>query len=460
MSSEDRQDPTTPAEIKPLTAEAPLLPPVGREQTGDRPFQLRFIFAGFAVIALFFSIFTAWSLAAPIESAVVAPGVVGVDSFRKSIQHLEGGIVEEILVADGDRVVRGQVVIRLSDVRPAAELNQLRSQLYEAHAAVARLVAERDGLEEIVFPEDLVSASEPAARTAMAGQRSVFESRRKLQGDRLQLLGKRIAESEEEIAGVEGQIASSETQRALINEELTEVAKLFERGLVPKPRLLALQRRVAEIDGELSAYRAQIARARQSILAGRLEMSGLRAEAKTSVVDQLGEEQSKVFTLSQDIVSAEDVLRRTEILSPIDGIVVDLQLHTLDGVVSPGQRLLDVVPSGDELVVEASVDPTDIDEVRVGMPAHVQLTSLSRRVHLPIEGEVVFVSADRLTDGQSGAFYYRARVRLDPASIEERGAALQAGMGAEVFIRTGDRTPLEYLVAPITRILNRGLRES
>ncbi|WP_299616665.1 HlyD family type I secretion periplasmic adaptor subunit [Pelagibius sp.] len=451
----------------PLLSDDPAVPPEGAAPGSsggadayDRPFPLHLIAAGFAILAATFGIFALWSRAAPIESAVVAAGVVSVDSYRKSIQHLEGGIVEKILVADGDRVTRGQALIELSDVQPAATLNQLRSQLFEARATLARLIAERDAAEAIAFPADLLDDPDPAARSAVAGQQSVFESRRKLLQDRLSLLEQRVAQSREEIGGLEGQIAASDTQRDLLREELSEVGTLFDKGLVPKPRMLALQRRLAEIEGELSALRARIAQARQSIIAARLEMSELRATTKTSVVDRLRAEQSEIYALEQKIISAEDVLRRTRVVSPIDGIVVDLQVHTLDGVVGPGQRLLDVVPSSDELVVEASVDPSDIDEVRAGMPAHVQLTSLSRRSRLPIEGRVIFVSADRLVDRQSGAAFYQARVQLDPASIEERGAVLQAGMGAEVFIRTGERTALDYLIAPIARILNRGMRES
>lgn len=431
-----------------------------RPAAGSRPFPLHLIAGGFAILLAFFGIFVVWTRAAPIESAVVAPGVISVDSYRKTIQHLEGGIVEKILVADGDRVTRGQVLIELSDVQPAATLNQLKSQLFEARATLARLTAERDGAETIAFRDDLLDRDDPAARSAVAGQVSVFESRRQLFDNRLSLLGQRVARSQEEIAGLEGQIAASETQRSLLREELAELGELYEKGLLRKSRMLTLQRRVAELDGELAELRSMIARAQQSILAARLEMSELRATTKTSVVDQLRAEQSAIYELEQQIISAEDVLRRTRILSPIDGIVVDLRVHTLDGVVGSGERLMDVVPSSDELVVEASVNPADIEEVRTGMPAHVQLTSLSQRIRLPIEGQVTFVSADRLIDGQSGNAYYQARVQLDPASVEERGTALQAGMGAEVFIRTGERTPLEYLIAPIARLLNRGLRES
>lgn len=432
----------------------------GPAEPGRRPFPLHLIAGGFGILLAFFAVSTVWTRAAPIESAVVAPGVISVDSYRKTIQHLEGGIVEKILVANGDRVTRGQALIVLSDVQPGATLNQLRSQLFEARATLARLIAERDGAETIAFPADLRGEPDPAARSAVAGQVSVFESRRQLFDNRLSLLGQGVARSQEEIAGLEGQIAAANTQRALLSEELAELSELYEKGLLRKSRMLTLQRRLAELDGELAELRSMIARAHQSILAARLEMSELRATTKTSVVDQLRAEQSAIYELEQQIVSAEDVLRRTRIVSPIDGIVVDLQVHTLDGVVGPGERLLDVVPSSDELVVEASVNPADIEEVRAGMPAHVQLTSLSQRIRLPIEGQVAFVSADRLIDAQSGNAYYQARVQLDPASVEQRGTALQAGMGAEVFIRTGERTPLEYLLAPITRILNRGLRES
>lgn len=434
--------------------------PAPARSTGARPFPGHLIAGGFAILAVFFGIFFVWSRAAPIESAVIAPGVVSVDSSRKSIQHLEGGIIQRILVADGDRVRQGQTLIELSDVQPAARLKQLKAQLFEAQATLARLSAERDAAEKVSFPADLTANSDPAAQAAIAGQRSVFDSRQQLLENRLSLLEQRIARSREEIGGLEGQIGAAQTQQRLLREELASVDALFKKGLVRKPRVLSLQRRLAEIDGELASFKAMIARTEQSIIAARLEMSELRAQAKTLVVDQLRAEQSAIYELEQKIVSAEDVLRRTDVTSPIDGVVVDLQVHTLDGVVSPGQRLLDVVPSSDELVIEASVDPADIEEVRAGMAAHVQLTSLSRRERLPIEGQVVFVSADRLIDGQSGAAFYQARVQLDPSSVEERGTALQAGMGAEVFIRTGQRTALEYLIAPIARLLDRGLRES
>lgn len=424
------------------------------------PFPGRLILAGCAVLAGFFGLFSVWAAVAPIESAVLAPGVISVDGYRKSIQHLEGGIIQEILVEDGDAVRAGQTLIVMRDLQPAAEYRQLTSERHEARAIVARLTAERDGAETIAFPQELLADPDPAAASAVAGQQSVFASRRESFAERLSVLGQQIRQFEEEIIGLEGQIDALERQRALVDEELSEVSGLFRKGLTPKPRLLALQRRQAEIDGDISAFRANIARARQKILTTKLQMGELRAARNAEVVEHLRAERARVYQLSERIIAAGDVLRRTKVLSPIDGVVVDLQVHTKDGVVNAGQRLLDVVPSQNELVVEASIDPIDIDEVAVGMPAHVQLTSLRRRVRRPLEGRVTFVSADRLIDAQSGVPFYQARVVLDRKEGEEFGEPLQAGMGAEVYIRTAARTPLEYWLDPLLQIIDRSMRES
>ncbi len=424
----------------------------------ERPFASSGALAGALIILGFVGLFALWARAAPLESAVVAPGVVSFDSYRKTIQHLEGGIVERILVADGDVVRVGQTLIELSDVQPETTLKQLRAQLQEAEANIARLKAERDDVDEIAFPDALKADQDPSVQAMLAAQRALFESRRQLFRERLQLLEQTIALSEEEIRGLTGQITSAETQRRLLAEELSQIETLFKEGLVPKPRLLALQRRVAEVDGGLSELTAQTAQAEQRIVSARLAMGELRTETNTEIVDGYRTEQSAIYDLRQQVVAAADVLARTQVVSPIDGVVVDLQVHTLNGVVRPGERLMDLVPTADELVIEASIDPSDIEEVRQGMPAFVQLTSLSRRRRRPIEGEVTFVSADRLVD--DGAAYYQARIKLSPTSVGAQSAELQAGMGAEVFIRTGERTPLEYLAAPIIRLLNRGMRES
>ncbi|MGF1544784.1 MAG: HlyD family type I secretion periplasmic adaptor subunit [Parvularculaceae bacterium] len=453
-------DDAAPPAPKPSNALTPVVAKPRARASTDDPFGRRMIAAGAAIIVGFVGLFTLWARSAPIESAVIASGVVSFDSYRKTIQHLEGGIVERILVDDGDAVREGQTLIELSDVQPSTTLKRLEAQLLEARANEARLRAERDDLSDVTFPDDLASSDDPSVAAVLGAQRNLFLSRRKLFNERLQLLRQTIALSEEEITGLNGQIDASLTRSDLLAEELREVEQLFKEGLVPKPRLLALRGRVAEVEGGLSDLEAQIAQAQQRIVSARLEMGELRTAHETAVVDAYRAERASVFDLEQKVVSATDVLARTKVVSPIDGVVVDLQVRTLNGVVGPGDKLLDVVPTSDELVVEASVDPSDIDEVRAGMPAFIQLTSLSRRTRKPIEGQVDFVSADRLLDPETGGAYYQARVKLSPTSLGSQRVELQAGMGAEVFIRTGERTPLEYLAAPIFRMLNRGLRES
>lgn len=432
----------------------------GLPHNAERPFGAALVLKGFAIIGIFLCGLAAWSFLAPIESAVVAPGVVSVDTNRKSVQHLEGGIVKAIEVREGDRVKAGQVLIRLQDTVGVSVFNQLQAQYIEARAITARLLAERDGRSEIVFPDELLAkAANEATRTAIAGQRSIFDSRRKLHAEKLAILDQRIAVFEEEIVGLKGQVKASKKQITLIEEEIAGVADLLAKKLIPKPRLLALKRRKAEIEGAISEYHASIARANEGIHESRLRMVELQALAVTEVVEQLRAVTARTYDLGQQLAAAEDVLSRTVIRSPIDGIVVGLEVYTLGGVVAAGQRLLDIVPSHEKLVVQASINPRDIDQVRVGLPAHVKLTALNRRSQTPIEGEVNTVSADRLTDPQTGSAYYLARIELRANSLGLMDVALQPGMSADVMIRTGARTPVEYLMAPISRYLGKALRE-
>ncbi len=427
-----------------------------------RPFPVIPVVAGVLTIAAFLGGLGAWSQLAPIESAVVSPGVVSVASYRKTIQHLEGGIVKEILVQEGDRVERGQLLIQLSNVQPSAEASQLRDQYAEARATVARLLAERDERPTITFPDELLTLADEDAsiQRALDGQEGVFASRRANQHNRLSVFRQQIEQTKAEIAGLEGQIQATATRLELAREEYREIRGLFEQSLIPKPRMLELQGRIAELEGTASEFRSAIARERKSILETEEQMGELVTERRAEIEESLRAERSRIHDLSQQLVAAEDVLARTDIRSPIDGVVVNLQVHTQDGVIAAGQPLLEVVPSSDDLVVEALIDPEDIEEVQAGLPAHVHLTSINRRQRTPIEGQVSAVSADRLTDEQSGEAFYRARIELDPESLASMDETLLAGMGADVFIRTGARTPFEYLLDPITRNFQLGLREN
>lgn len=452
------QDSPNPVDAAPAPAEDAE---ANDQQQRPRPFPLRLIAAGFGLVFLFSSSFAVWSMLAPIEGAVVSPGIVGVADYRKQIQHLEGGIVETIHVRDGDRVTQGQLLIQLRDVQPAAELRQLEGQYFEAQAVVARLLAERDDHEEIAFPADLLARQEePSVNSMMAGQTNILASRQTLVKDRQSLLEHKIAQAQEEIKGLEGQVQAKSRQRRFIDQELSTVEEALAKKLVPKSQALKLRQRMAETDGDLSGYRSEIGRINQSILEMRLQISEARAQRIADITEQLRTQRAQLFDLSQKIVRARDILQRTKVVSPIDGIVVNLQIHTQDGVVTAGQQLLEVVPTDDDLIIHAFVDPEDIDEVRIGMPADVRLTSFSRRKRVPLEGVVSGLSADRISDPETGQDYYRAQIELTPDAAEAARSTLVAGMGADVFIRTGARTLLDYLLSPITRSLQLGLREN
>ena len=431
-------------------------------RSARRPFPIGPMVMGMLVIAAFLGCLSFWSALAPIESAVISPGVVSVSSYRKTIQHLEGGIVDEILIGDGDRVQMGELLVKLRDVQPIAEVKQLRVQYAEAKATVARLLAERDGMSEVAIPQDLRSLGGIKSEIGRAfnDQEDILKARQERFADKQAVLEQKIAQSQALIIGLKGQTDSAERRLSLAKRELLEIRPLVEKSLVPAPRLREIEGAIAEFQGLISEYAGDIAREEKAILEARLEISELETSTIAAITEQLRTERARTDELTQQIIAAEDVLARTEIRSPIEGVVVNLQVHTRDGVISAGQPLMEIVPVGDDLVIEAFVDPVDIDEVRVGLPAHVHLTAQNRRQRQLLEGSVSAVSADRLIDEQMGTAYYRARIELDPVSLDEHGKTLLAGMGADVFIRTGARTPFDYLVQPIIRTIQLGLRES
>jgi HlyD family type I secretion membrane fusion protein len=419
------------------------------------------VLIGFAIIVLFFGVFGGWAAVAPLQSAAIATGVVSVDSNRKTVQHLEGGIIDKILVRDGDTVKAGQVLITLDKTRPRATLDLLRGRLLASKALEARLIAERDGMAEIPFPDGMVQrAGETRVVTAMAGQQSIFDGRRKTLRNQVAILGQRTAQYREEIIGLEGQIGAEDTQLGLIAGEVRDVKVLVDKGLARRPRLLALQRQAAEIVGARARNVAAIARAEQNIIESKLRVSELKTKLTNEAVQLLRDEQNNLFDLAERIRAAEDVLNRVEIRSPLNGAVVGLQVHTVGGVISPGASLMDIVPADDRLVIDARIDPADIDVVRAGLEAQVRLTALTQRNNVPMAGRVMWVSADRLIDKTTGMPYYRAKVELIGDIRKVLGdVVLYPGMQAEVMVVTGARTALDYFLRPLLDSFNRAFRD-
>jgi len=418
------------------------------------------IIAGVAITVGFVATFGAWAAFAPIVSAVIAPGVVRVEGQRKTIQHLEGGIVSEILVRDGERVEQGQVLVRLDDTQPQANLKLLRGRFLVAKALEARLMARRDDLPVINFPKVLRGGDANEIAPILAGQVRIFQARTNALNTETSILNRRIFQLDEEISGLQGQIRSSERQLVLIRDELSVLLELLEKGLTRRDRILVLQRNVAEIEGNQSRLVADVARAGQKITETQLQIDGLRTNLMNDVVQLLSDTRKELFDLAQRMVSLEDILSRTEVQAPLAGTVVDLAVHSIRGVVAPGARLLDIVPKIQSLVVEVKVQPIDIDIVRVELSAEVRFTAFDTSTSTPVEGIVKSVSADRLTDDLTGADYFLARVEvtgeLDDAL---NGAELLPGMQAEVMIQTGERTPLDYLISPVSKSLQRAMRE-
>ncbi len=424
---------------------------------------LRGIFLfGLALLFLFFGGFGTWAALAPLETAAIAPGHVVVGSNVKVVQHLEGGIVGDILVREGSVVRQGDPVVILDETQPRATLAMVTSRVRHALAREARLIAERDGLPDIPFPQWLTDAAAetPEVPEILAAQRRIFASRRASVESQTAILKQRIAQYREEIAGLEGEIGAETEQLGLIQQELNDVQFLISKGLERRPRLLALQRQSADIEGSRARNRAAIARARQAIGEAELRILDLRTNLDREIAQELRDVQAEIADLEQQRRAAEDVLTRTVIRAPASGKVVNLKIFTAGGVIAPREPLMEIVPQDDQLIVEARVNPTDIDVVRAGLRAEVRLTAYTTRATPNLKGVIEHVSADRLVDERTGVPYFAARVVFAPEEAKQlNDVELYPGMPAEVMIVAGQRTPLSYLVQPLTSSFQRALRE-
>lgn len=422
----------------------------------------RLALAGGLIVAAFFLGVGGWAAFVPLKSAAIAPGQVIVEGRRRTVQHLEGGIVRDIRVQEGDVVEQGDVVVVLDDIRARSDVDLIRGRLAAALVARARLQAERDQAESIVFPDELENLADERGDLAalIEGERTVFRERQNFLRSQTSINRQRILQLREEITGLEQEIAALKRQLSLISEEEEGLADLVSKGLARKPRLLELRRSKANLEGDLARNRAAIARAEQQIGEAELTILDVRTRFLNEVVGQLQDVQAEIGDLRDRMAAAEDVIRRTEVVAPVEGIVVNLQVNTTGGVISPGQPLMDIVPRQESLRVEARVSPGDIDVVHAGLPAQVRISAFHIAENPILDGRVRTVSADALTDERTGATFYIAQVELDDLSPLPEGAELMPGMPAEVMVVTGEQTPLEYLLEPIRISIRRAMRES
>jgi epimerase transport system membrane fusion protein len=424
----------------------------------DRPVR----YFGYTMVIVVFGLFGAWSFFAPLGSAALAPGSVTVESYRKTVQHLEGGIVEAINVRDGDTVTKGQVLMELEDTSSRAQLGTMRGQLFSASAREARLIAERDGKSTISYPALLKETKDPRALEAMRIQDSSFAARKRSRDGEMSIFKEQHQQLLEKIQGIRSQQASRNSLAASLRKDLVDFQAMLKEGYIEKQKVSELERRLAEAEGDEGDFTANIATAQTQISEIALKIVQIEREFQRDVVEELSKVQAELSELREKTQWLNDTVDRTVIKAPESGMILGLAVHNLGAVVPPGGHLLDIVPQQEKLIIEAQVSPMDIDRVHIGQTTQIRFSAFKSAKTPKVEGTLVTLSADRLSDEKNQVSYYLARVEVDKEGLKEltkRGLILMPGMPAEVLINTGDRTFFEYIAQPLTNMFARSLIE-
>lgn len=418
---------------------------------------------GLVIILVMFGGVGGWAAFAPLHGAVLASGQVKVESSRKTVQHLEGGIVGSILVKEGDFVKQGQTLLVLASTQIDAQYNMLRDQLNAEQAHAARLIAEKNWQASVTFPVELRQRSKEAKiAEILRNETHIFDTRRETLNGEISLMRGQIEEVKSEIVALNGQQKATDKTIGYLNDELSVNEKLAEKGFVAKPHLLEFKRSLSSEEDKQGEYAANIARARQKINELNLRIANLKNDYAKQASDDLQKSQDQIFDLQERFRVPEDEVKRQKISAPVAGRVVDLKVHTVGGVIGAREPLMDIVPEQRQLIVESKVQVQDIDDLHLNMEAEVRLTAYKQRTTPLVQGKVVYIAADSLVDEATHTPYYLTHVRVDEASLKEAGddIELYPGMPAEVYILTRSRTALQYLLDPITTTLRRSFRES
>jgi membrane fusion protein, type I secretion system len=416
---------------------------------------------GLIAVALLAGGVGSWAATTDISGAVIAPGVLVVDTYVKKVQHPDGGIVGEILARDGDRVEAGDVVLRLDATITRANLAIITKGLTELAARKARLEAERDGTEAVVFPDELVSRrDELDVAHVMAGETQLFDLRKNARTGQKEQLRQRIAQLEEEIEGLRLQAEAKAEEVKLINRELEGARELWEKNLMPISKLTSLEREATRVEGERGNLIATVARAKAQMAETELKIIQIDQDLASEVAKELREIDAKVGEFIERKVAAEDQLKRIDIRAPQSGIVHQSIAHTVGGVINNTEPVMLIVPDADRLTVEAKVKPQDIDQLALGQEAMLRFSAFNQRRTPQINGTLNQISADITTDEHSGESYYKIRIALSEDERARLGDKhLVPGMPVEVFVKTSDRRVLSYLVKPMSDQIARAFRE-
>lgn len=418
--------------------------------------------AGSVVIFGFMGGFTVWAATAPLAAGAVVRGVVGPEASRKSVSHLEGGIISEILVKEGDLVRRGQPLVTLQRAQAQAAVGQVRGALSRREAEAARLSAQLAGADEIDFSAALAAAGDdPSFKAFMNGQQRLFETSVKGLQEKQDLLQTQISRLRAEVEGARARISGSQDQRALVDVQIADTQGLLDKGLARKPQMLDLQRRRSELDTEVATLKAEIKRSEIEAVEKQITLQNASTSYLNDVSAELAKARAEIASMRAKLAASDDVLTRTQVLAPDTGYVLNLQVKTVGGVVRPGQEILQIVPTEGDLVIEGRVSPQEIRSIEAGQPARVSFTTFPMRDMPMIPGRVIKVAADIITDPQTRESYYTAQVAVDRAAFGAYAnpADMKPGTPVEAYVEARKRVAMEYFIEPVVHSFRKSFRE-
>jgi HlyD family secretion protein len=430
--------------------------------TSRRSIRRHFLVGAFVASALVASV-AGWAGTAKLAGAVIAKGIVVVDSEVKKIQHPTGGIVGELRVRNDQRVKEGDVLVRLDETQTKANLAVFTKSLDEHYARQARLEAEKDGAETIHFPADLLAreANDPAVAHILDGERKLFGLRSEARNGQKAQLRERASQLKEEIGGLTVQVTAKGQEIDLIEEELKGVVDLWQKQLVPFTRVTSLKRDAARLGGERGQLIASKAEAAGKIAEVELQIIQVDQDIRSKAAEELSDVRAKISEVSERKIAAEDQLKHIDIRAPQTGRVHELAVHTVGEVITPGETIMLIVPENDALSIQAKVSPDDIDELRAEQPALLRFSAFNSRTTPELKGKVSWIAPDQTEDKRTGTSYYTIRIAVSDAEIARlRDLKIIPGMPVEVFVQTGSRTMLSYMLKPLTDQLTRTFRES
>jgi HlyD family type I secretion membrane fusion protein len=416
---------------------------------------------GYAVIIFTFVGLLGWAYFAPLGSAVVASGLISSEGNRKTIQHLEGGMLRKILVHEGDKVKAGQVLFELDPTQADAAAGITKNQYVALKAMEARLLAERDQRPTISFPADLLSQrNDPMVARAITDEQSQFLERRQTIQGQTDLMNAQRDQYKSEIEGIDRQTQGLKDQLGFIEDELNDLRKIYDKGLVPRPRLLALEREQASLSGSIGRLTADRSKAVQGMAETQLKIRQIKQQFFEEVSQNITETRVKLAEVTEKEIVASDAQRRINIVSPVSGTAQNLRFFTEGAVVRPAEPLVDIAPNDEAFVIQAHFKPTDVDNVYPGMITEVRLPAFHSRSIPILSGKIESISRDRLSDPEGKTVYFLGIVRVDVKQLpKEFRSKITAGMPAEVIVPTSERTALQYLLSPLRDTLRTTMRE-